>query len=115
MKVIYEREPPVSLFNHSCCIVGDHMLCYGGMKDGYKISNELRLFQLEQGHLNKKLNAFKEKLKRVFFTAIMKDFMHKAQHAFQEELEEKIRTASVSRRSSAHSTPREGAGVILLR
>ena len=46
VQVTYEREVPVSLFNHSSCIIGDHLLAYGGMKDGYKISNELRLFQL---------------------------------------------------------------------
>lgn len=32
--------------------------------------------------MNKKLNSFKEKLKKVFFNAIMKDYMHNAKLTF---------------------------------
>lgn len=58
VKVIYEREVPLSLFNHSSCIIGDHLLAYGGMKDGYKISNELRLFQLGNSKLSRRTRTY---------------------------------------------------------
>ena len=85
VRVTYERESPVSLFNHSACIIGDHLLTYGGMKNGYKISNELRLFQLDQRHINQKIDAFKDKLKKVLFNAIMKDYMNRLKLRYQQD------------------------------
>ena len=78
-------------------MMGDHLLVYGGMKDGYKISNELRIFQLgnchyivtlyeinlDQPHLDRKMNAFKDKLKKIFFTAILKDYMNSMKKKMQ--------------------------------
>lgn len=38
---------------------------------------------LDQPHLDRKMNAFKDKLKKIFFTAILKDYMNSMKKKMQ--------------------------------
>lgn len=52
---------------------------------------QLYVINLDQPHLDRKMNSFKDKLKKVFFTAILKDYMNSMKKKMQESLELKLK------------------------
>lgn len=50
--------------------------------------------KVDQKHLNRKIDAFKDKLKKVLFNAIFKDYMQKIKQRLQKEMLESIEQAA---------------------